>query len=138
MGKRAALYEVAKNMYVLDERTLEQISDELNVSVATLSRWKQEGNWDELKIRSRADKEHFWDLYHEVRMKLLKRAKAILDSDNIDSQTLWALLAIMRTVKPPAPEVQKQLDEELKKILTPEEIKKAVQDAIKTEYGVEP
>ena len=138
MGKKAAYYEVAKNLYVLEGKTLEEIASQLGISVVTLSRWKREGNWDELRIRQRAEREHFMELYQQVRLKLLKKANALLDdAEGLDSQTLWALLSILRTIKPPAPEVVKQLEEERKTEITAGELKKIIADVLRTEYGIE-
>ena len=138
MGKKAALYEVAKNLYVLEGKTLEEIASQLDVSVVTLSRWKRGGSWDELRIRQRADRELFMELWQRVRLKLLKRLDRMLDeTDVLDSQTMWAIKSILTSIRPPAPEVVRQLEEERKTEITADEIKKLIAEVMQTEYGIE-
>ena len=47
MGKKPDYFDQAEDLYVVDGLTLEAIAARLPVSVTTLSRWKQDGEWEE-------------------------------------------------------------------------------------------
>jgi hypothetical protein len=47
MGKKAAYFDEAEDLYVVDGLTLEAVAARLPVSVTTLSNWKQDGEWEE-------------------------------------------------------------------------------------------
>ena len=47
MGKKAAYFDEAEDLYVVDGLTLEAIAARLPVSITSLSGWKQEGEWEE-------------------------------------------------------------------------------------------
>ena len=139
MGKKAAYYEVAKNLYVLEGKTLEEIAEQLNVSVVTLSRWKREGNWDELRIKARAQRESFLELYQEVRYMLLKRLHEMLKSNpQLTDQTMFGIRNILAMIKPSPQEIAKQLDDEIRKSkqMSADEIKELTERLLKEVYGL--
>ncbi|MDY7036744.1 MAG: hypothetical protein SV375_11360, partial [Thermodesulfobacteriota bacterium] len=74
MGKKAALFEEAQRMYVQEGATLEEISRRLDVSVTSLSIWKNEGMWQEARMRYLKSEQHFSGLMEELKSKLVIRA----------------------------------------------------------------
>lgn len=81
MGKKPLYFDQAEDLYVVDGLTLEQVSTRLpeKVSITTLSRWKQDGEWDERRQEwAKAQVEIKRDSL-KLRQKLVARALAIME-----------------------------------------------------------
>jgi len=81
---------------VVDGLTLEQVSARLpeKVSITTLSRWKQDGEWDERRQEwAKAQGEIKRDSL-KLRQKLVARALQIMEEDRPGPQELYAASAI--------------------------------------------
>jgi uncharacterized protein YjcR len=86
MGKKPTYFDEAEDLYVVDGLTLEAIAARLPVSVTTLSRWKQDGEWEERRrelSRSLADIKRNTLLLRE---RLVKKAL-----DSLHSQDVYAV-----------------------------------------------
>ena len=96
VGKKPLYFDQAEDLYVVDGLTLEQVSARLpeKVSITTLSRWKQDGEWDERRQEwAKAQGEIKRDSL-KLRQKLVARALAIMEEDNPGPQELYAASAI--------------------------------------------
>ncbi len=86
MGKKPAYFDEAEDLYVVDGLTLEAIAARLPVSVTTLSRWKQDGEWDG---RRRDLAQSLAEIKKDtllLRQKLIKKAL-----EKLDPQVIYAL-----------------------------------------------
>lgn len=59
MGKKAALFEEAKRLYVQEGQTLASVGQKLGVSQQTLVGWKAEGDWEAWRAKFLKSEEHF-------------------------------------------------------------------------------
>jgi hypothetical protein len=94
VGKKPQYFDEAEDLYVVDGFTLEAIAARLPVSVTTLSRWKQDGEWEE---RRRELARGLADLKRDslkLRQKLAKKALDILEQDKPGPQELYAATSI--------------------------------------------
>jgi hypothetical protein len=85
MGKKADHYDEAEDLYVVEGFTLEAIAGKLPVSLTTLSRWKQEGEWEERRRElARA--------LREIKRNtiLLRQRLSLAALENLDPQKVYA------------------------------------------------
>lgn len=131
MGKKAALFEEAKRLYVQEGKTLAAIFEQLNVSQQTLVKWKQEGDWETWRMNYIRSEEHLDQVLNELKKKLALKAL-----EDPQPQNIYALCRIVAVLKPAAAVELRKIEEEERKKTTPEEAKKALAQTLEELYGV--
>jgi len=92
VGKKPDYFNEAEDLYVVDGLTLEGIAVRLPVSVTTLSRWKQDGDWERLRA------ELATALAQIKRDTLLLRQKLVAEAlQTLNPQMVYAVVQLART-----------------------------------------
>lgn len=81
--------DLARELYVIDGLTFEQVAERTKVSVANLKRWARSENWQRRREGYRKDKEGLRGSLAELRDSLLEKAL-----ENLDPQYAYAVVAI--------------------------------------------
>lgn len=131
MGKFAALYDEAERLYVQDGKTLEDIKKTLQVSTKTLSQWKKDGEWDEQRKRYLKSERHFKDILHELKHKLAVKAL-----ESMNPQDVYALVRVVAASKPYIDVELKKIEEDEKKGMSKEDMKRLAEEILESEYGI--
>jgi transposase len=131
MGKRAALFEEAKRLYVQEGKTLAAIAEQIQVSQQTLVKWKAEGEWESWRAKYIKSEEHFSDVLNELKKKLVLKAL-----EDPAPQNVYALCRIVAVLKPSAAVELRKIEEEEKKKSSPEDMKRALDMTLEELFGI--
>ena len=115
--------DLARELYVIEGLTYEQVAERITVNAASLKRWAKEEDWPGRREQYRRDQMGLKGNLAQLRDKLL--AKAL---DNLDPQFAYAVVAIEKLLggqgKPGEPagtgEPEKKSKEELLKMIREE------------------
>lgn len=139
MAKAAAVREEARRQYVQDGLTLEAIGEQLELARTTLTRWKDEEEWDKHRMKYR-QQEHDIDAYvHKIKLRLARMlAEPDKDDEMPDPQLIYGLARAIAVLKPSAALELRQLEkaERDASALDPEERMQKAVEAIEGIYGV--
>lgn len=139
MGKKAAYFAQSERMFTEEGQTLTAISNELDISIQTLSKWKKGGEWDRKRARYLASQKHLSSMLGEIELKLAKNIQADLEAGNdIDPQRLYALARLHAVRKPAAAIEIKQIEKEEKEgtDLSAAEKKELLDRTLRQIYGI--
>lgn len=97
MSKFEELGLAAETLYVKKNCTLDQISDQLGISVQTASRWKRAGRWDEKRFKFRATPGAAVDLLEDI---LRSKAEELRDTpaQDIGTKATDALVKLVASI----------------------------------------
>lgn len=138
MAKEAAVREEARRQYVQDGLTLETIAEQLELARSTLTRWKQEGEWDKLRMKHRQQEEDIDAYVHKIKLRLARMLAENDEENPPDPQMIYALARGIAVLKPSAARELRDLDkaEQEANKLDPEERARKAIDQIEALYGV--
>jgi len=117
MAKKHIYYELAEKKYVYDQKSIEEISKEIDVSIRTLQYWKAEGHWDEKRSNFINTRMSFHEeLYGFARMYLNGIMQDIKEGKEISNKRLEFLGKILQYLKyiKEYEDIQKKPEEERK------------------------
>ena len=81
--------DLARELYVIDGLTYEQVAERVSVNDASLKRWAKEEDWPGRREQYRRDQKGLKGNLADLRDKLLKKAL-----ENLDPQYAYAVVAI--------------------------------------------
>ena len=93
-GKREWMAS-AQSLYVTGNRTLEEISERTGVSTRTLSKWKQQYDWDKKKQEYQVTASGVEEKIRRITYKLVNR----LDEDNITPAEVDRLVKLVASLE---------------------------------------
>jgi hypothetical protein len=134
MGKKPTYFDEAEDLYVVDGLTLEAVATRLPVSVTTLSRWKQDGEWEDRRrelSRSLADIKRNTLLLRE---RLVKKALNSLHSQDV--YAVARLEAALGKGRSEGPQAGTPAPSEEVEVMEPGEALALLQDAMQRRINV--
>lgn len=131
MGKKAALFEEAKRLYVQEGKTLAAISEQLQVSQQSLVKWKQEGEWETWRTQYVRSEEHFDGVLNELKKKLAMKAL-----EDPQPQNIYALCRIVAVLRPSAAVELRKIEEEEKNKASLEKKERTLKETLEEGFGV--
>ena len=127
LGKKDAHFAEAEQMYVEEQKGLENIAFDLNLNYKTLHRWKKLGNWDSKRKSYIKSQLSFRERTHNFANKLLDSIED--DFENGDKPavgrlyTIARILAMITKVQDLPDTAKKQITDDGKTSLTPEDVR---------------
>lgn len=119
----------AKELYVIEGFTFEEVSEQTKVPVGTLKRWAKEEEWQRKREEYQADRQGFKESLGELRDLMLKKALGSLDPQDI--YPLVALEKLLTARMQPGGSPGEESEDEKK--MTPEELLKFIKEKV---YGL--
>ena len=126
MTKKKSLAAAAERFYVIEQMTMVEIDQLLNVHEKTIQNWKDEFNWDEKRNQFIQTKKSFHEEMYNFARKLMNTIEYDIDSGNKVEQgrlyTFAKMLPFITKIKEYEDSKDKHNDEQTKDI-TPDFIK---------------
>jgi len=92
LAKKQQYFDIAERMYVVEQRTLAEISAETGVAESTLRLWKRQGAWSKKRQQYLESRQAFHEeLYQFTRMLLKTIKNDLAHGKKVDSGRLYAL-----------------------------------------------
>lgn len=127
MIKRDLYFSDAESLYVIEQKTINEISAQLKISEKTVRLWKQEGNWAEKRRKFLQNKHLFHEELYEFSRKIMKSIMNDLDSGvDVDTGRFYALVRVLPMISK-----IKQYEDTLSKKLEKQAAKSIPEDVIK-------
>ena len=82
MTKKKSLAAAAERFYVIEQMTMVEIAQLLNVHEKTIQNWKDEFNWDEKRNQFIQTKKSFHEEMYNFARKLMNTIEYDIDSGN--------------------------------------------------------
>ena len=82
MTKKKSLAAAAERFYVIEQMTMVEIAQILNVHEKTIQNWKDEFNWDEKRTKFIQTKQSFHEEMYNFARKLMSTIESDIDSGN--------------------------------------------------------
>ncbi len=82
MTKKKSLAAAAERFYVIEQMTMVEIAQILNVHEKTIQNWKDEFNWDEKRAKFIQTKQSFHEEMYNFARKLMSTIEFDIDSGN--------------------------------------------------------
>jgi hypothetical protein len=96
LTKKHLLFADAETLYVIEQRTVEEISEKLKVNEKTVRNWKAEGNWDSKRIQYIKSKQMFHeDLYNFARKLMATIEDSFEKGERVDPGRLYAFMRMV-------------------------------------------
>ena len=126
MTKKKSLAAAAERFYVIEQMTMVEMAQLLNVHEKTIQNWKDEFNWDEKRNQFIQTKKSFHEEMYNFARKLMNTIEYDIDSGNKVEQgrlyTFAKMLPFITKIKEYEDSKDKHNDEQTKDI-TPDFIK---------------
>ena len=127
MAKKQLYFNEAERLYVVEQCTIAEIASRLRLGEKTVRIWKDEGDWENKRLRFLKGKESFHEELYEFGRKLMKSIKEDMDNSvKVDSgrlYTLTRLLPLITKVKDYEDVVSKKDEQGVKSGLTEDVLK---------------
>ena len=120
--------DMARELYVIEGLTFEQVEEHTQIPAGTLKRWAKDEDWGERREQYRRDQKGLKGNLADLRDKLLKKAL-----DNLDPQFAYAVVAIEKLLGTQPGKPGKPDDDEPGKHKSKEELLKMIREEI---YGL--
>lgn len=87
MNSKKVLFEEAENLYIFNFASVEETAKRLKLSRKTISRWKEQGDWDTKKAKFLKTKELFHMELYVFAQKMMREMSATMDAGEEVSQS---------------------------------------------------
>lgn len=115
MSKKSLYCEEAERLFVVDQCTVNEIAERLNLAEKTIRNWKAEGDWDHKRKQHLRQKEAFHEELYGFARALMKTIRDDIEGGvKVDSGRLYTLgriLPMITKVKDYEDAVQKVVDD---------------------------
>lgn len=96
MTNKQYLFVEAERQYIYKFMTIEEISSRLNVSTKTLTKWKEQGDWNNKRKEFLKSKQSFHEEMYVFARKLMNDIMADIDNgEKIDPGRMYAFCRII-------------------------------------------
>jgi len=127
VAKKQLYFNEAERLYVVEHCTIAEIASRLRLGEKTVRLWKDEGDWENKRIKHLKSKEAFHEELYEFARKLMKTIKEDMDNgEKVDPGRMYAftrLLPLITKVKDYEDVLHKKEKEEGKSGLTEDVLK---------------
>ncbi len=133
MAKKEVLLENAQRLYVIEQMTIDEVAQKVDVNERTIRRWKTEHNWDLRKEQYVKTKQMFHEELYNFARKLMVSIEYDMDNnEKVDPGRMFAftkMLPLITKIKEYEDDVSKKGTEDTgSKELSPE-FMKAINEA---------
>ncbi len=133
MTKKEVLLENAQRLYVIEQMTIDEVAQKVDVNERTIRRWKTEHNWDLRKEQYVKTKQMFHEELYNFARKLMVSIEYDMDNnEKVDPGRMFAftkMLPLITKIKEYEDDVSKKGTEDTgSKELSPE-FMKAINEA---------
>ncbi len=133
MTKKEVLLENAQRLYVIEQMTIDEVAQKVDVNERTIRRWKTEHNWDSRKEQYVKTKQMFHEELYNFARKLMVSIEYDMDNnEKVDPGRMFAftkMLPLITKIKEYEDDVSKKGTEDAgSKELSPE-FMKAINEA---------
>ncbi len=133
MTKKEVLLENAQRLYVIEQMTIDEVAQKVDVNERTIRRWKTEHNWDLRKDQYVKTKQMFHEELYNFARKLMVSIEYDMDNnEKVDPGRMFAftkMLPLITKIKEYEDDVSKKETEDTgSKELSPE-FMKAINEA---------
>ena len=131
-NKRYLLNE-SERLYIYELNSIEEIARKVNISTKTVSRWKEQFDWDHKKRMFLKSKQTFHNEMYEFARKLMTGIMADMEAgEKVDSSRMYAFCKIipMFTKVKDYEDVMNKKDEDRPKGLTPDLVRQIEQEVL--------
>jgi transposase-like protein len=132
MGKFEEHYELCEQLYVNKGYTLSRVKNETGVSLTTLTKWKDAGDWEKRRKQYLQTNRSLKALLEEIKLKLAKGVLDKLEKNEIDTQAVYALSSLLRNTKQDKPGDSPGSPDDVKNV-SKEELMKMLREQV---YGL--
>jgi len=137
LNSKKQLFEEAENLYIFGFSSVEETAKKLQLSRKTISRWKEQGNWDAKKAEFLKTKKHFHTELYVFAQKMMYDIAATMDAgDEVSQGKLYAfckICAMFPKVKEYEDDIFKN-DKKSTQGLTPEAIREIEENILGLKY----
>ena len=128
MAKKEVLLENAQRLYVIEQMTIDEVAQKVDVNERTIRRWKTEHNWDSRKEQYVKTKQMFHEELYNFARKLMVSIEYDMDNnEKVDPGRMFAftkMLPLITKIKEYEDDVSKKGAEDTgSKELSPEFMK---------------
>ena len=128
MAKKEVLLENAQRLYVIEQMTIDEVAQKVDVNERTIRRWKTEHNWDLRKEQYVKTKQMFHEELYNFARKLMVSIEYDMDNnEKVDPGRMFAftkMLPLITKIKEYEDDVSKKGTEDTgSKELSPEFMK---------------
>lgn len=96
MYSKAHLYNEAERLYVHELKTVAETAKKVNVSVLTISKWKEKGEWELKRKDYLKSKQAFHQELYEFARKLMKDISTDMDNgEKVDPGRMYAFCKVI-------------------------------------------
>jgi Fe-S-cluster formation regulator IscX/YfhJ len=133
LAKKEVLLENAQRLYVIEQMTIDEVAQKVDVNERTIRRWKTEHNWDLRKEQYVKTKQMFHEELYNFARKLMVSIEYDMDNnEKVDPGRMFAftkMLPLITKIKEYEDDVSKKGTEDTgSKELSPE-FMKAINEA---------
>lgn len=96
MAKKQIYFAEAERLYVVEQYTLAEIASHLHLAEKTVRNWKEEGDWENKRLRYLKGKQAFHEELYEFARDLMKTIKEDMQNgQKVDPGRMYAFTRLL-------------------------------------------
>jgi len=96
MAKKNLYFTEAERLYVIEQCTINEIAQKLNLAEKTVRNWKEEGGWEHKRLQYLRSRQAFHEELYEFARTLMKTIKEDMETgERIDPGRMYAFTRLL-------------------------------------------